>query len=164
MVSGENLGVNHRPLSTHFPLQLPDLISTTLTSQKAKEESDNEVNCDVHVRSVTVTRKSSDDILFGLVIRRSTKNGNPILVVESGNDVLGDDPVFVPGDQLIAVDDVFVEDKDREEVVKIFTESDKNVVTVQVRRHSFTFYHLGIFDYSYSPLWLKISLINIKLK
>ena len=154
MVSGENLGVNHRPLSTHFPLQLPDLISTTLTSQKAKEESDNdEVKCDVLVRHVTVTRKSSDDILFGLVIRRSTKNGNPILVVESGNAVLSDDPVFVPGDQLIAVDDVFVEDKDREEVVKILTESDKNVVTVQVRRHSFTlFYHLGIYEYSYTAL------------
>ena len=25
MLSGENLGVNHRPLSTHFPLQLPGL-------------------------------------------------------------------------------------------------------------------------------------------
>lgn len=150
MVSGENLGVNHRPLSTHFPLQLPDLISTTFTSQKTKEdESDSEVKCDVLVRHVTVTRKSSDDHMFGLLIRRSTKNGNPILVVESAT--LGVDPVFVSGDQLIAIDDVYVEDKDREEVVKILTESDKDVVTVQVRRHSFTLFYLtGICEYSYT--------------
>ena len=133
MLSGENLGVNHRPLSTHFPLQLPDLITTTTTAAVAKESDDHLKNL---VRDVTVTRESSDDKLFGLFIRRATKKGNPVLIVESGH-VESTCQVFVPGDQLIAINGVNVELQDREEAVKVLTDIDGNEVTLQVGHYPF---------------------------
>ena len=134
MLSGENLGVNHRPLSTHFPLQLPDLITTTTTTTAAAKESDDHLKN--LVRDVTVTRESSDDKLFGLFIRRATKKGNPVLIVESGH-VESTCQVFVPGDQLIAIDGVNVEHQDREEAVKVLTDIGGNEVTLQVGHYPF---------------------------
>ena len=130
MLSGENLGVNHRPLSNHFHLQLPDLITTTTTA--AAKESDDHLK--VLVRDVIVTRESSDDKLFGLFIRRATKKGNPVLIVESAH-VENTCQVFVPGDQLITINGVNVEHEDREEAVKVLTDFDENEVTLQVGRH-----------------------------
>ena len=127
MLSGENLGVNHRPLSTHFPLQLPDLIATTATTANQTKENDD----NLLVRDVVVTRLSSDDKLFGLFIRRATKKGNPILIVESGH-VESTCQMFVPGDQLIAINGVDVQNQDREEVAKILSDIAENDVTIQV--------------------------------
>jgi hypothetical protein len=125
MLSGENLGVNHRPLSTHFLIQLPDLITTALPAANITKDHD------VLVRDVKVRRESSDDKLFSLFIRRSTKKGNPILIVESGH-VENTCQVFVPGDQLIAINGVNVENEDREEAVKILNDIAENEVTLQV--------------------------------
>ena len=129
MLSGENLGVNHRPLSTNFHLQLPDLIPTL----KADESSD--ARRDVLKRRVTVTRPSDDDPLFGLLIRRSTKLGSPVLLVDSGS---AEDRLFVPGDRLIAVGDVDVEDKDRDEVVEILKGCTETQISVTVRPNLFS--------------------------
>ena len=133
MLSGENLGVNHRPLSTHFPLQLPDLITTTTTAAATKESDDHLKNL---VRDVTVTREGSDDKLFGLFIRRATKKGNPVLIGESGH-VESTCQVFVPGDQMIAINGVNVEHQDREEAVKVLTDIGGNEVTLQVGHYPF---------------------------
>jgi C-terminal processing protease CtpA/Prc len=62
------------------------------------------------------------------LIRRSTKNGIPVLTVESGHD----EADLVPGDQLIAVDGVSVEDQDREVVVKLLAECLDSQVTLKV--------------------------------
>lgn len=123
MLSGENLGVNHRPLSSHFSLQLPDLIPS--------KEDESDASRDDLVRSVTLTKAGSDDKLFGLLVRRGVKNGKPVLFVESASV---QDPLFVPGDQLVAVHDVDVEEKDRDEVIQIFNECAENQITLTVRR------------------------------
>ena len=123
MLSGENLGVNHRPLSSHFSLQLPDLIPS--------KEDESDASRDDSVRSVTLTKAGSDDKHFGLLVRRGVKNGKPVLFVESASV---QDPLFVPGDQLVAVHDVDVEEKDRDEVIQIFNECAENQITLTVRR------------------------------
>jgi hypothetical protein len=117
MLSGESLGVNHRPLSTHFalPAKSGDRAATPSGDQ---------------LRSVTVTRSCSDDRLFGLCIHRAVKDGKPVLLVEAAHAASSP---FVPGDQLVAVDDAAVEDKDLDEVVRMLTNSTSQQVTVQVR-------------------------------
>ena len=65
------------------------------------------------------------------MVRRGVKNGKPVLFVESASV---QDPLFVPGDQLVAVHDVDVEEKDRDEVIQIFNECAENQITLTVRR------------------------------
>ena len=108
-----------------FFVFFPDLIPTKLSRTKEIDESKSD---DLLERHVTVTKKSVDDKLFGLLIRRSTKNGVPILIVESRFD----DTDLVPGDQLMAVDGVSVEGEDREAAVRILTECESSPVTLQV--------------------------------
>ncbi len=126
MLSGENLGVNHRPLSTNFHLQLPDLIPTKKIGEGAEAKCDADVNRDALLRHVTVTRSGSDDKLFGLLIRRATKNGKPVLLVDDSPGS-GKEPLLVPGDQLVAVGDIDVEEKDREEVVEFLTAAENQI-------------------------------------
>ena len=113
-----------------FFVFFPDLIPTKLSRTKEIDESKTEESKsdDLLGRHVTVTKKSVDDKLFGLLIRRSTKNGVPILIVESRFD----DTDLVPGDQLMAVDGVSVEGEDREAAVRILTECESSPVTLQV--------------------------------
>jgi hypothetical protein len=112
-----------------------DLIPTTSSKTKESDQSKNDEfqngeskSDDLLLRQVTVTRRDVDDKLFGLLIRRSTKNGIPVLTVESGHD----EADLVPGDQLIAVDGVSVEDQDREVVVKLLAECLDSQVTLKV--------------------------------
>lgn len=119
-VNGENLGVYHRPLSSHFHMQLPDLISKKcITPDLRQNDSDLK-------RTVVVSRHSSAEKLFGLVIRQGLKKGQPVLFVEGAD--------FISGDQLLSVNSVYVADQDKDTVIKILEDiKDDDAVELLVR-------------------------------
>ncbi len=119
-VNGENLGVYHRPLSSHFHLQLPDLISKKSNSPDL-DENDSDLTLK---RKVLVTRQSSAEKLFGLVIRQGSKGGQPALFID------GDD--FISGDQLISVNGVHLADQDKDTVMKILEDFKDDSVEIVV--------------------------------
>lgn len=121
-VNGENLGVNQRPLSCHFPLQLPDLIAAP---EESSDFNSNTPGVSLK-RAVVVTREGPDDRLFGLNIRKGVRRGHPVLLVE-GSD-------FVPGDQLVSVNGAHIVDHDKDAVVKILSEMKENKVELMVRK------------------------------
>ena len=86
------MGIKQRPLSSLFPMHLPNLV------QNGDEET---------LREITIEILSPEE----LKIKQSFVKNKSILLIESSG--------FVPGDQLVAVNGTNVQDLDRDEVQKL---------------------------------------------
>ena len=110
------MGIKQRPLSSLFPMHLPNLV------QNGDEET---------LREITIEILSPEE----LKIKQSFVKNKSILLIESSG--------FVPGDQLVAVNGTNVQDLDRDEVQKLIktalTTTGNQSISLKVRFLSLEF-------------------------
>ena len=115
-LNGESVGIKQRPLSSLFPMHLPNLV------QNGDEET---------LREITIEILSPEE----LKIKQSFVKNKLILLIESSG--------FVPGDQLVAVNGTNVQDLDRDEVQKLIktalTTTGNQSISLKVRFLSLEF-------------------------
>ena len=115
-LNGESVGIKQRPLSSLFPMHLPNLV------QNGDEET---------LREITIEILSPEE----LKIKQSFVKNKSILLIESSG--------FVPGDQLVAVNGTNVQDLDRDEVQKLIktalTTTGNQSISLKVRFLSLEF-------------------------
>ena len=105
------MGIKQRPLSSLFPMHLPNLV------QNGDEET---------LREITIEILSPEE----LNIKQSFVKNKSILLIESSG--------FVPGDQLVAVNGTNVQNLDRDEVQKLIktaltTDAGNQSISLKVR-------------------------------
>ncbi|TRY70027.1 hypothetical protein TCAL_15012 [Tigriopus californicus] len=122
MLTGENIGLGQRPLSTDFSIQLPGL---------GVEELDRDVR-EVYITPTNIDSDTEDALgTYGLTLKRvllcqtggqaRNEPGQPVLIIESSDLASG----IYPGDQVMAVNGIDVSEMNREAVNEIFKELNK---------------------------------------
>lgn len=139
MLTGENIGLGQRPLSTDFSIRLPSL---------GVDELDRDVR-EVFITPTTIDSDTEDALgTYGLSLKRVHLNqtggkamseaAKAVLVIESSDLTSG----IYPGDQVMAVNGIDVSEMNREAVNEIFKELNKvsaqsggtKNLTIKVRR------------------------------
>ena len=124
-LKGESVGKNHgRPLSCHYPLHMPGLIKDVVDGK--------ENNVVSGIREITVYKNPESRADFGFDLRKFISGGKNVLLIEPIERSCENEIMIMPGDQLVSVNDIKVQDMDREQVMKILRSSTEDALNIKV--------------------------------